>query len=365
MPPPSGYRAVGRLAGERSILWHSDREYLVAPDPDLTLLLPTSGSTGAPKYVRLSSANLASNAGSIAEFLQLGPGEIAVQSLPFYYAYGLSILNSHLISGGAVAIIQRNFMDPDYWRSVADFGCTSFAGVPYMYEVLRRLDLAPTDIPTLRMITQAGGHLPENLARHFHARARSGGKSFVIMYGQTEATARIAYVPSDRLEEKFGTVGIPIPRGSLTLVPAGPDLRAQQLRYRGPNVMMGYAGAPADLARGDDLGGILDTGDLAEVDPDGFFRIVGRIARFAKLFGKRINLQELEREVGARFKQPVAMTEADGRLRVFVEGADLAMDIEMHLIQELQVPNFAVKASVVSSLPRTAAGKIDYKMLPP
>ena len=163
--------------------------------PDLTLLLTTSGSTGSPKLVRLTARNLESNAVAISDYLELGGDERAVQSLPIHYSYGLSVLNSHLVAGGSVVLTPHSFMRPEFWRDADQHGATSFAGVPYMYETLHRLRFDPGAHPTLRTMTQAGGALRRDLIAHFHECAGKAGVKLVVMYGQTEATARISYVP--------------------------------------------------------------------------------------------------------------------------------------------------------------------------
>jgi acyl-CoA synthetase (AMP-forming)/AMP-acid ligase II len=260
---------------------------------DLAILLPTSGSTGSPKLVRLREANLSANAVSIAQYLDLGPGERAIQSLPMYYSYGLSVLNSHLVAGGTVILTSLSFILAEFWAIVDGEHCTSFAGIPYMYETLHRLRFDPAGHPSLRTLTQAGGGLGKALISHFHESARKAGARLVVMYGQTEATARISFVPPERLAEKIGSIGIAIPGGRLTLRDVPGMETGREMIYAGPNVMMGYAECAEHLLLGDVLGGVLETGDLAVQDEDGFFHLVGRLNRFAKLFGRRISLEDV------------------------------------------------------------------------
>ncbi len=331
---------------------------------DLALLLTTSGSTGSPKLVRLTAHNLESNAGAIAEYLGLGPGERAVQSLPMHYSYGLSVLNSHLLAGGSIVLTPHSFMRPEFWRDAGDERATSFAGVPYMYETLHRLRFDPARHPALRTFTQAGGALRRDLIVHFHARATAAGARLVVMYGQTEATARISYVPPDRLADKVGTIGVPIPGGRLRLEPldAG-EGAAGELVYEGPNVMMGYAEMPEDLALGDVQRGVLRTGDLGTVDGDGYFTVVGRLKRFAKLFGRRVSLEDVERELESVFPVRVIATDAGERLGLHVaaDGQVADEDVVGHLARFLAVPPTAIRVRRVAELPRTATGKKDYK----
>jgi acyl-CoA synthetase (AMP-forming)/AMP-acid ligase II len=365
--PAADYEIAGHVVG-RLVLWHrrGNAPYAVQPHETLALLLATSGSTGDAKCVRLSLGNLEANARSIARYLEIGPSEVAAQSLPIHYSYGLSVLNSHLVAGGAVLLTQHSFLRPEFWRAAEQGGATSFAGVPYMYETLHRLRLMPADkVPTLRTLTQAGGPLRVELVRHFHEGAARRQARFFVMYGQTEATARISYVPPDRLTEKLGTVGIAIPDGVLRLEPVDGAPNLHQLHYRGPNVMLGYASAPADLARGDEQRGELATGDLAESDADGFFRITGRLARFAKLFGKRVNLASVEAEAEKTFAVRTAVLDGGDYLRVFLEAAtdETATKVRAHLAELLGVPPLAIKTELLAQIPLTASGKKDYKAL--
>jgi acyl-CoA synthetase (AMP-forming)/AMP-acid ligase II len=355
-PGPSPLQPyVAALAAEPSEL---------ALHPELALLLTTSGSTGSPKLVRLSARNLVANASAIAAYLDLNPDERAVQSLPMHYSYGLSVLNSHLVSGGSVVLTPHSFMRPEFWAHVDEERATSFAGVPYMYETLHRLRFDPARHPSLRTFTQAGGGLRRELITHFWERTARAGAQLVVMYGQTEATARISYVPPDRLGDKIGSIGIPIPGGRLRLEPLehGGDLAAE-LVYEGDNVMMGYAEQPRDLGLGDVQCGVLHTGDLAVVDADGYFTLAGRLKRFAKLFGRRVSLEDVERELESAFPVRAMATEGGERLQVHFVTGDTVLDAAMvaHLARFLGVPPGAIRVRRLAELPLTASGKKDYR----
>jgi acyl-CoA synthetase (AMP-forming)/AMP-acid ligase II len=344
--------------------WRVDRP---APllHPDLALLLMTSGSTGNPKLVRLTRGNLLANAESIVSYLGIEPGERSMQSLPMQYSYGLSLVNSHLLAGGTVVLTRHSFLRPEFWKAFDQSGCTSLAGVPYMYETLHRLRFDPKRHPSLRTMTQAGGGLRRDLIASFHAGARAARCRFFVMYGQTEATARISYVPSERLGEKIGSIGVPIPSGRLTLA-AVEKSELRELVYNGPNVMMGYAESGEDLAHGDELGGTLRTGDLGMVDDDGFFWLTGRLNRFAKLFGRRISLEDVEKEIESRYPVRVAAVNCGGKLVVYAaarEKVDLDV-IGRQLARQLNVPLQAISVEAIQTIPLTASGKKDYRALP-
>lgn len=333
--------------------------------PGLALLLATSGSTGSPKLVRLCHGNLRANARSIVAYLGIGPVERSIQSLPMHYSYGLSLVNSHLLAGATVVLTQHSFLRPEFWKAFDAACCTSFAGVPYVYETLHRLRFDPGRHPSLRTLTQAGGGLRRELIRSFHERASRAGCRFFVMYGQTEATARISYVPVERLGEKIGSIGIPIPDGRLSLAPLeGSD--QQELVYEGPNVMLGYADTAADLVLGDELKGRLRTGDLAAMDEEGFYYLTGRLKRFAKLFGRRISLEDVEGELETRYPIHAAATEQDGQLRIFAAPREEAVPegIGLFVARQLNVPPKCVSVEWIAEIPLTASGKKDYKALP-
>ncbi|MBO3747096.1 AMP-binding protein [Streptosporangiaceae bacterium NEAU-GS5] len=321
--------------------------------PDLALLLPTSGSTGSPKLVRLSRAAVLANAHSIAAALAIGPDDVAPTSLPLHYSYGLSVLNSHLHAGATVALIPHSLVERPFWTAMTERGCTTLAAVPYQYEMLARLRADPRRCPTLTTLTQAGGRLRTDLIQHFSSLV----DRFFVMYGQTEATARIAILPAGRLADKLGSAGRAIPGGALSTTDDG------EIVYDGPNVMMGYAESADDLACDDVMRGRLPTGDLGHLDGEGFLYVTGRMKRIAKVFGVRVNLDDVERLL--RGSGPVAAVSGDDRLVVYAEGADAAacatLTARLSSLLNMHWSGFDVRA--LDRLPVLATGKIDYRTL--
>ncbi|MEU5866780.1 AMP-binding protein [Nonomuraea sp. NPDC047529] len=322
------------------------------PHPDLAVLLATSGSTGNPKLVRLSREAVSANAAAIASALSIMPGEIAPTSLPLHYSYGLSVLNSHLHAGATVVLTEAGLLERSFWTHLDEHKCTSLAAVPYQYEMLRRLRFDRAEHPTICTLTQAGGRLNPELVSLFATQA----DRFFVMYGQTEATARIAVLPPDRLADKPGSAGQAVPGGRLAI-------HDGEVVYHGPNVMMGYAETAADLARGDDLGGVLRTGDLGRLDDEGFLHITGRLRRIAKIFGVRVNLDDVE--LLLRDTVPVAATSGDDRVTVWAEGLDAAgcRNLARRLGAELRLHWSGIDVRAVERLPLLPTGKIDYRTL--
>jgi acyl-CoA synthetase (AMP-forming)/AMP-acid ligase II len=329
--------------------------------PALAVLLSTSGSTGSPKFVRLTKDNVTANARSIVEGLAIGADDRAISSLPLHYSYGLSVLNTHLLAGAAVVLTNDGLMSPGFWQVFRETECTSFAGVPYSYQVLRRLGVEGLKIPSLQTMTQAGGKLQVDLVAQFHQTMADRGGRFFVMYGQTEATARIAILPYDRLPEKLGSAGRAIPGGSFEI--DGEVGQSGELIYRGPNVMMGYASGREDLALGDVQQGRLATGDLAHLDAEGFVYIEGRMKRDAKLFGLRINLDEIESML--RVHGPTAVIGAPDKLVIFCEHGDeeSLTRYRMELAAKLKVNHRALEFHRLAQIPVTSSGKVDYQAL--
>ncbi|WP_344377170.1 AMP-binding protein [Agromyces tropicus] len=347
----AGYELAERAAGSTH-----------AFHPELAVLASTSGSTGSPKLVRLSRTNMTANARSIAGYLGLTPDDRAATTLPLGYCYGLSVVNSHLVAGGSLLLTDRSVVEPAFWDEFAALGATSFAGVPYTYELLETSDFARRDLPDLRYVTQAGGRLAPDRVRTLARLGRERGFDLYVMYGQTEATARMAYLPPELAESAAGAIGVPIPGGALRIDEAvGGAPGEGELVYSGPNVMMGYAETPADLARGPELDE-LRTGDLARRRDDGLVEITGRLSRFAKSFGLRLDLDRIEQVLAADGLEARAVA-PDERLAVFVRHERLVERAREAVRSATGLPPHAYDVHALAEFPRTANGKPDHAAL--
>ncbi|WP_439890368.1 AMP-binding protein [Ralstonia sp. 25C] len=350
-------------------VWRSRAASSPLVHPDVALLLSTSGSTGSPKLVKLTETNLQANAEAIGQYLSLTEAERPITSLPIHYSYGLSVLNSHLAVGASILLTSQPVTARKFWDMFRDHGATSLAGVPTIYTMLKQLRFERMELPSLRMLTQAGGRLTPDLVRWLGELATSRGQRFFVMYGQTEATARMSYVPSDRVLDKVGSIGIAIPGGALELVSDDGQVisgvgETGQLRYTGPNVMMGYADRQEDLALPDTQHGMLLTGDLAWRDDDGYFHIAGRLKRFIKVFGNRIGLDEVESHL-REAQYDVAVTGRDDLLVVAWKGAtpDAASELVAQLSARYRLHRSAIRVHVVDEFPLSGAGKVQYSDL--
>jgi len=336
-------------------------------NPELALCLTTSGSTGSPKFVRLSLSNVKANAEQIAEYLEIDEHERPVTVLPSYYSYGVSVINSHLIKGATLLMTEGTVAQREFWNFMKEQKATSISGVPYTYEMLRMLRFFRMDLPYLKTMTQAGGKLNKDIAKQYIEFAQENGKRFFVMYGQTEATARMSYLPLEHALDKYASIGIAIPRGKFSLMDVNGNAITEadvdgELIYEGPNVSLGYAECRADLAKGDENHGVLHTGDVARRDADGYYYITGRMKRFVKVWGNRCNLDATEQLVKS-ITTSCACVGVDDKITIFVTENGLEEAIVKMLAEKTGFNNRAFAVKVIDAIPVKSSGKIDYQAM--
>lgn len=361
----SDFEPLARVYGDELLVRRNSTSALT--HPDLALLLTTSGSTGSPKVVRLSYENLRCNGEAIALALGIRRSDRPVTSLPLHYSYGFSVLNSHLRRGSTILLTNASVIEKKFWQFFVNEEATSLAGVPFTYQMLQRVRFKRMTLPSLRSMTQAGGRMSTTLIREFSEFARSRGVDFIVMYGQTEATARMSTVPPDRSLEKLGSIGVPIPGGEFFLRDSdgGPVKTlgdVGELCFRGPNVALGYAKSRVDLVKGDEWGGVLRTGDLAKRDADDFYYVTGRLSRFAKVFGKRLSLDDIE-EMCLDQVAHAACVSGEDKVVVWVTDAELAPKLRLLLGERTNLHPSAFDVRSIDVIPRTASGKVNYASL--
>lgn len=328
--------------------------------PELCVLLATSGSTGNPKFVKLSRTNVLSNAHAIAQSLGITSDEKAITSLPFSYTYGLSVINSHIVSGAQICITAAPVVSQDFWTVVKDQQVTSIAGVPTTYRMLKQMRWSPELYPGLRYMTQAGGRLPDAERLYFLDLLSVANIRFYVMYGQTEATARISVAPPELLREHISTAGIPIPGGTFSIT--NPDESGSgEVEYSGPNVMMGYAENEADLLTGQILPQVLVTGDVGYLQ-DGALFLVGRTKRIVKIFGVRVSLDDVDRWLSAH-GHAVAV-QGNDIVVVYIESPfEDVKTLRIELAEYLNVNKSGIRVEVIPEIPLLSSGKIDFQQL--
>lgn len=348
-----------------SLFGYSDQPHTI--HPDVALLLTTSGSTGSPKLVKLTAKNLLSNAEAIAEYLKIDENERPITTLPMYYSFGMSVINSHLIKGATILLTDATIMQKEFWSFLKEGKATSIAGVPYTYEMLRRLRFFRMDLPYLKTMIQAGGKLNAEIVKEFILDAQAKGREFIVMYGQTEAGPRMSWLPFENALDRYASIGIAIPGGRLSIRDTEdqdimtPDVDGE-LIFEGPSVSMGYAECPDDLGKGDENHGILHTGDVARFDKDGFFYITGRMKRFVKIWGNRCNLDATEQLVKT-ITTNCACVGVDDKITVFVTEKGLDETIIPHLAGKMGLHSSAFAVRVINEIPKKDTGKINYPAL--
>lgn len=337
------------------------------PNENLALLLSTSGTTGSPKVVKLSYENITSNGRAIVESLNIGASDRAITTLPLSYSFGFSILNSHIMAGASIILTNKSITERSFWDSFSSFKPTSLSGVPFTFEMLKKMKFFVTPpSSSLRTITQAGGKMKNSLIGEIDEFSKINEIKFYVMYGQTEATARMSILDPMYTSEKIGSIGKSIPGGEFKIEykdeqDEDSTVKAGELIYSGPNVMMGYAENRFDLTKGDELHGILHTGDVATIDDDGFYFIVGRLKRFIKVAGKRINLDELENDLNKSFTGVACLGEDDG-LDLFTSNEDPSV-VKRYTSSKFNLNPLSVRVHLVEDIPRHLSGKINYKKL--
>lgn len=342
---------------------------------ELATIIYTSGTTGRPKGVMLSHGNLAANAAAIVSYLELTRADRGLCVLPFHFSYGASVLHTHLIAGAALSI-EDNFAFPRLvLQRMQDECVTGFAGVPSTFALLLgRCDLRDFDLRSLRYMTQAGGAMPRPLIERLLMQAPD--IRFFVMYGQTEATARLTYLPPQELDRRAGSVGVALPGVDIKVFDASgreaaPGARGE-IRARGPNIMLGYWGDPAASAEAL-RDGWLHTGDLGRKDADGFLYIDGRASDMIKVGAFRVSPQEVEEVIAALpgVEEVGVAAIADEMLghaikAVIVPRAGAQLDIravKAHCRQQLASYKVPKVVEFAAALPRTSSGKVQrYKL---
>ena len=328
---------------------------------ELSLLLPTSGSTGSPKLVRHCYRNIETNADNVRRMFKLDGSEKAMAILPMHYTMGLSVIASHLLAGATLLLSGRSLLDKGFWTMLKE--ATSFTGVPYSFEILAKMRFTHMDLPNLKVITQGGGKLTEAMWNTLAQFAKDNDKQFIATYGQSECTARMAYLPAEMALEKVCSIGIAEPGGQLSIIDDNDNETFEgeaqgEMVYRGENVTLGYATCREDLLKGDENHGVMHTGDLARRDADGCYFIIGRLKRFLKIYGLRIGLDEVERMIKTEYKTDCYCKGDDEKLIVLVTDATLQEVLPTFIEEKTHLFHQRVEVQVVKEILRNEAGKV-------
>ena len=339
---------------------------------NLALLLTTSGSTGSPKVVKISKNNLLSNTLAISKYLRLSSEDRHITTLPMNYTYGLSCINTFLFSGASIVINNHSILEKSFWELINKFRPTSISGVPYTYEIFNKIGIEKLLSTSIKVLTQAGGKLDRKLLIKYGDLCKKNSCLFYVMYGQTEATARMSYLPPEKLLEKIDSIGIPIPGGQFEIDKSTSinsefetDKEYGELVYMGENVSLGYAESFNQLNNKDDFKSVLHTGDIGYKDKDGFYYVVGRKNRFAKICGIRVSLKDIEDFLEFLDTNCLALSD-DKKLVVYIECDNLRTDkneIKKIIVEKTTLPPLSIEIKLIPEFPRKENGKINYQEL--
>lgn len=328
--------------------------------PNIKMLLSTSGTTGSPKFVKLSDDNLVQNAWAILDYMPIQYDDVVPLNVPIVFVYGLSIFTTNCMAAGAIVCTNKDILQPAFWTDFTKYNCSTIGGVPYVYEMLHRIGFFRKDHASLRYMTQTGGILNQALRQEIVGYTTTYNKQFFAQYGQTEAAGRMAWLPQEELLHKAASIGRPIKNGRFEI-----DADTNELIYYGPNVFGGYANSTTDLGTWHETNKLY-TGDVARQDEEGYYYITGRIKRIIKLFGTRLNLDEVELILkNALGGQTVVCTGINDKHLLVSHVNDQLEEatIKQVLKEKLHIHPAAIQVKYIPTMPLTPNGKIDYSTL--
>ncbi|MBZ4043702.1 AMP-binding protein [Flavobacterium hibisci] len=353
-----GYTAVH--VSDTIVLFRRNENSIYPIHPKIKLLLSTSGTTGSPKFVRLSVENLVQNAKSILEYLPIKSDDVVPLNVPVHSVYGMSIFNTNCIKAHQIVCTDKDVFQKDFWSDLKHYGYATLGGVPYFYEMLHSIGFFRKDYPSLRYFTHGGGMLSHKLIEIISEYNEKFDKQFFAQYGQTEASGRMSFLPPKDLLRKATSIGRAIKNGRFEI-----DNETSELIYYGPNIFGGYAERRADLQFYDQEEK-LHTGDQARVDAEGYYYITGRLKRIVKLFGIRINLDEIELLLkntlgGQTF---ICLNIHDKHLAVLYTDENVNKEVIVNVLKaKLSLHSSSLKVIYLDTVPLTANGKVNYPVI--
>jgi long-chain acyl-CoA synthetase len=334
---------------------------------ELAILLTTSGTSGKNKFVRISYENLIANTRSIIKYLNIKNTDRLITTLQPSYSYGLSMLNTHLYNGASIVLNNYSIIEKNFWKLLKDNKVKTFGGVPYTYELLEKIKFHKFNITSLRYLTQAGGKLDNKIFQKINDVCEKNNIQFISMYGQTEASPRMSFLPSRFNKDKINCIGKAIPNGKFKIIDRNNKNISKinisgELVYLGKNVSLGYATSYLDLKKVDENKGILFTGDIAKRDSDNFYYITGRKKRFLKIFGNRINLDEIEQNLNnVGFKCVCGGN--DKKIIIYFTSKKKQIKLMNYASKLINLNKNYIEFSYIEKINRTSRGKIEYKKL--
>ena len=355
------FKKVNNLFFYKSKLNYSKKIY-----KNLAILLPTSGTTGSSKLVRISYENLYTNTYDICEYLSIKKNDIAITTMPFSYTYGMSIINTHLMKSANIFVFSGSVIQKNFFDIIEKFKITTFGGVPYIYELLIKIGIERLKIKSLKYLTHAGGPLSTSALNNLYKFCKKNNLKFISMYGSSEATSRMSYLPFKFMLKKLGSIGMGLQSSFIIKDnknnPIKVPYKKGELIYKGKNVSMGYANNWKDLALEDENLSILKTGDEGYFDKDNFFYISGRKNRYIKLYGHRINLDDIEIEINKKYSN-CFLKFINNKIVIFSDKNHNSLDLSNYIFKKYNIKKNLTMLIKIKKIPYTANKKIDYNRL--
>ena len=366
MKPCEDLESVAKI-GHYSICMINDKN--VSMNIELALLLLTSGSVSSSKLVRISYENIKENANQITEYLPINRLSRPILALPMEYSYGLSIINTHYFARSTIFITNEKIYSGKFWDFFKKSRCDSFSGVPYAYEILDKFKILRNgNFKYLKYITQAGGALSTEMQKKCYDFCKRNSADLYIMYGQTEATARMTYLEPQYSNIKRGSVGKSVLTGKISLIDEnGEEIHTErqvgEIVFFGKNVCLGYANKVDDLNKENENNYILHTGDMGYFDNEKFIYITGRKKRIVKILGYRIELDELEKLIGIKLHIKCAITSENEKIYVFVENISEIDIVLVYLNEKMHFLCSIFEVRYTPYIPLSKNGKVQYSSL--
>jgi len=348
------------------VFFRSKKENYYKIKSNLFILLSTSGSIGNPKCVKLSYGNIIKNSNSINRYLKLNRNDRTITTMPWNYSYGMSIINTHLLTGGSILVTNNSIMEKSFWSLLDQISITNFNGVPFTYEILKKIGINRLLKLHLKFITQAGGKMNSPLSDEITSLCKSNKIKFFVMYGQTEASPRMSFTEKTFKKTHSTCIGKPIYGGKFYLVKNKKKIKKinsiGELYFKGNNVFKGYSESYKDLFNKKKINSkLLETGDFAKFDKDGNYYLVGRKSRFVKIYGVRIGFDSIEdnlRENGILS----AVVSKNEKLLIFIKKR-ISTKIKKDISQIIKIKVSDFNLIKISKFPRNENNKIAYNEL--